>query len=118
MKSIYIAGPYSKGDVAVNVRNSMVLQSRLYDWGFHVYNPLLTHFVHLHDPRSYEFWLKEDLVWLAKCDALVRLPGESSGAELEIVEAEKLGIEVYRMDNLNILASDAFTDWLKEHRAL
>lgn len=112
MKTIYIAGPYSKGDVAVNVRNAIELQSFLYGEGFHVFNPLLTHFVHLISPRPYEFWLAEDLVWLKKCDLLVRLPGESSGAEKEIVEAEKLGIPVYRMDgNLKSDWGD-LSDWL------
>jgi hypothetical protein len=98
MKTVYVAGPYTKGDVAVNVRNAIELQSFLYDEGFHVFNPLLTHFVHLVFPREYGFWLKEDLAWLKKCDILVRLPGESSGAEGEIAEAEKLGIPVYRME--------------------
>lgn len=114
MKTIYIAGPYSKGDVAVNVRNSIELQTFLYDEGFHVYNPLLTHFVHLLWPRPYEFWLAEDLIWLVKCDALVRLPGESSGAEREIIEAEKCGLKIYRMQgglNEKGVAQD-LSDWI------
>ena len=118
MKTIYIAGPYSKGDVAVNVRNSILLQSRLYDVGLRVYNPLLTHFIHMMEPRLYEFWLDDDMFWLAKCDALVRLPGESLGAEREIATAEKLGIPVYRIQLHDVAEQDELYEWLFENGAI
>jgi hypothetical protein len=39
--------------------------------------------------------LDYDLNWLAKCDAVLRLPGASSGADREVEYAQKLGIPVF-----------------------
>jgi len=36
-----------------------------------------------------------DLEWLAKCDAVLRLPGESKGADIEKDYALSLGIPVF-----------------------
>jgi hypothetical protein len=35
------------------------------------------------------------MAWLAKCDCLLRLPGESKGADNEVFWAKKLGMPVY-----------------------
>jgi hypothetical protein len=53
---VYIACPYTKGDIAVNVRNSMVAWDQAYDSGMIPFNPLFTHFQHMHNPRPYEHW--------------------------------------------------------------
>ena len=95
MRRIYIAGPYTHGDVAVNVRNALDVASRLLDDGFAPYVPHLTHFLHMVHPHSYEEWLALDLAWLTVCDGLVRLDGESPGADREVAEAHRLGIPVF-----------------------
>jgi hypothetical protein len=46
-------------------------------------------------PHDYELWLEIDFAWVKKCDALIRLPGESSGADREVELARSLGIPVY-----------------------
>lgn len=92
---IYIAGPYSKGDVAVNVRNAFQTASRLADLGFAPFVPHATHFWHLMFPRPYEFWLELDNEFLPFCEGLLRLPGESSGADKEVALAGKLGIPIF-----------------------
>lgn len=92
---IYVAGPYTKGDVGVNVRNAIVAAQELLVAGHAPYVPHLTHFWHLVEPGPYKQWLALDLKWLAVCDALVRLPGDSNGADLEMKQARKLGIRVY-----------------------
>ena len=98
---VYIAGPYSKGDVAVNVRSALAIAERLVDLGYSPYVPHLTHFWHLTFPRPYAFWLEHDMEWLRVCDAVFRIPGDSSGADGEVREAELLGIPVfYDMDAL------------------
>ncbi|GAG05287.1 unnamed protein product, partial [marine sediment metagenome] len=33
--------------------------------------------------------------WLEVCDCVLRLPGESAGADLEVERAKELGIPVY-----------------------
>lgn len=94
-KRVYIAGPYTQGDVAVNVRNAMAAASRLLDAGFAPYLPHLTHFWHLTFPRPYEDWIQMDLIWVALCDAVYRIPGPSSGADGETAYASQLRIPVY-----------------------
>ena len=45
--------------------------------------------------KGYEQWMKLDLAWLDKCDALLRLPGESPGSDREVDAAKERGIPVY-----------------------
>jgi hypothetical protein len=95
MKRVYVAGPYSSGDVAANVRNAYAAATRLADAGFAPFVPHHTHFWHLLFPRPYEEWLRLDLTFLPCCDAVLRLPGESSGADAEVREATTLRIPVF-----------------------
>lgn len=95
MKRVYIAGPYTKGDVALNVRAAILAAGAVFDAGFAPFVPHLTHFWHLLAPRDYEDWLRLDLEWLACCHCLIRLNGESSGADREVARARELGIPVY-----------------------
>jgi len=92
---VYIASPYTKGDVAVNVRKSFEAADELAGLGYLPYPPLFTHFWHLIFPHPYEFWCEMDLEWILHCDCLLRLPGESSGADKEVEFAVKYNIPVY-----------------------
>jgi hypothetical protein len=98
-KFVYVASPYTKGDVAVNVRKNLEAADKLARFGYVPFAPLLTHFWHLLFPHEYEFWCELDNAWVEKCDCLVRLPGESSGADKEVALAKSLGIPVYFADN-------------------
>ena len=95
MIRVYIASPYSTGNQADNVRRSMVAFQHLAEYGFAPFAPLLSHFQHLYFPRPYESWLDMDMEWLRQCDVLVRLPGDSSGADKEIADALRCNIPVY-----------------------
>ena len=92
---IYVAGPYTKGDVAMNVRSAIEAADRLLKAGHAPFLPHLAHFWHLVCPGPYEQWITLDLAWLPVCQAIVRLPGDSSGADGEIVEARRLGIPIF-----------------------
>jgi hypothetical protein len=92
---VYVAGPYTQGDVAVNVRNAYEAASRLADLGFAPFVPHATHFWHMLFPRPYEFWLDLDNQFLPFCQALFRLPGPSNGADAEVKLAHGLGIPVF-----------------------
>jgi hypothetical protein len=92
---IYIAGPYTNGDVAVNVRNAYEAANRLADLGFAPFVPHSTHFWHMMFPRPYEFWLELDRQFLPCCAALVRLAGASTGADQEVELAKRLGVPVF-----------------------
>lgn len=94
IRFVYVASPYTKGDVAVNVRASIDAANVIAENGYFVFCPLLTHFWHLVHPHPVEFWYAQDLGWLEKCDLLVRLPGESTGADAEVARARELGIPV------------------------
>lgn len=92
---VYVAGPYTKGDVAVNVRNAITAANDLADLGLVPFIPHLTHFWHLLYPREYAFWCEYDNQFLPFCQAVLRLPGESSGADKEVELAESLNIPVF-----------------------
>jgi nucleoside 2-deoxyribosyltransferase len=92
---IYVAGPYTRGDVAVNVRNAYEKANELADVGFAPFVPHATHFWHMLFPRPYEFWLKLDLEFIPCCDAVLRLPGSSSGADGEVAFANTKAIPVF-----------------------
>ena len=92
---VYIAGPYTKGDVVVNVRNAVLAADRIFDAGHLPYVPHLTHLWHTVSPHPWEDWMRLDMEWIRACDALVRMPGESTGADLEVEQARNLGIPVF-----------------------
>jgi hypothetical protein len=70
--TVYIASPYTKGDVEENVRISIEAAQSLANHGFIPYAPLLCHFWDKQIPNPYDFWIDYNLEWLDKCDVLVR----------------------------------------------
>lgn len=92
---VYIASPYTIGDVPLNVRAQIDAANELMDLGFVPFVPLYSHFQHMIHPRKYEDWIELDLEWLPACDCLLRLPGESKGADMEFDFAKKLDIPIY-----------------------
>lgn len=101
MKKIYIASPYTKGDVAVNVKHQIDAANTLMNHGFAPFVPLYSHFQHMAHPRPYQDWIDIDLVWVESCDAVLRLAGASEGADGEVEYANELGIPVfYDLDSL------------------
>jgi len=97
---VFIASPYTKGDVAVNTHFQCKIFDQLLSEGLVIpIPPLWTHFQHLIFPRPYEDWLKYDQALLRLYDCCLRLDAihtglsycqsESSGADAE-VEAFKL----------------------------
>jgi hypothetical protein len=94
---VYVAGPYSGGDVIENVWRAI-------DAGFELRRdsqfivpviPHLFHLAHMHRARSYYYWMAWDMDLLSRCDALLRLPGESPGADAEVRVAREMGIPVF-----------------------
>ena len=94
MLRVYIAGPYTHGDVAENVREAIVKAHDLLDLGYAPFCPHLSHFLHLHRPRRYMEWMILDLQWLRVSDVILRLPGDSPGADTEEELARQEGIPV------------------------
>lgn len=94
-QKIYIASPYTIGDKEENVRISLRAGDEVLKLGNIPVCPLLSHYWDKISPKDYEVWLDIDMAMLRDCDAVLRLPGESSGADKEVAEANKLGIPVY-----------------------
>ena len=95
MKKVYVASPYTQGDPEANVRRQIDAGEELINAGFIPYLPLLSHYQHIVHPHDYETWCRLDNAWVKSCNALLRLPGESKGADDEVMLAFKLGIPVY-----------------------
>lgn len=91
---VYIAGPYTHGDVMVNIRAAVQAAERVFAWGGAPYVPHLTGFWHFISPHEHAYWLTLDCEWLAVCDVVLRLPGLSPGADQEEDIAARLGIPV------------------------
>lgn len=103
-KLIYISCPYTKGDVAVNVRNSVFAADQVIACGHLPYNPLLSHFHHIISPHNYAYWMELDLKLIYKMDAVIRLAGESAGADKECELARRLGIPVFEIHQVDKVA--------------
>ena len=105
---VYVAGPYRYPDPVDNTRNAIVVAERLELSGLitacvpHV--NLVWSRVHPHDA---EFWLDYDIAFLSKCDALLRIPGISDGADDEILYAKEVGMSVFH-NEADVL------EWAKE----
>jgi len=71
---VYIASPYTHGDVGINVH----FQCRMFDELLREelvvpLVPLWTHFQHLLFPRTYQDWVEYDNAIIERCDACLRL---------------------------------------------
>lgn len=95
IKKVYIASSYSIGDQARNIRISMDMANLLFKNEFIPFMPLLSHFYHMVYPRKYNEWLDYDFTWVESCDCVLRLKGESKGADLEVEHAKINGIPVF-----------------------
>lgn len=95
-KRIYIAGPMTKGDRIDNLADALKAFRSLLKAGYAPFCPQMTFFIEpFVDGASHEDWLSIDLPWVAVADAVLRLPGESKGADMEVAKAMELGIPVF-----------------------
>ena len=93
---IYVAAPFSEPDPVANTKHAIRIADALLQAGF---TPLVPHLTMLWDivsPKSYEEWLDYDRELLARCDAVLRVPGYSVGATRETKLANWLDIPVIR----------------------
>ncbi len=109
---VYIAGPITKGDLAANIQRATDTFERLALHGFAPFCPLWACFSGrvqlsptggtvyavaggLPNSLTYDDWLRVDVEWVRASDALLRLPGESKGADMEIEAAREAGVPVF-----------------------
>lgn len=106
---LYVAAPYTRPDPVQNTHAVLRVAMVLYEateWCPVV--PHLSLLWHVVTPRSDRHWLDYDLHLMRKCDAVVRLPGDSPGADAEIVEANRLGMKILSLDEL---PAEALSHW-------
>ena len=92
---VYIAGPYTKGNVESNVRDAIIAAEKVSNLGHTPYIPHLTYFWHLTFPHSIDFWYKYDMQFLILCSCILRLSGDSIGADNEVIFAKGINMPVY-----------------------
>ena len=97
---VYISGPITKGDRNHHLFQSLDAHRRLMLAGFSVINPMLNMLAPFNTPGienglDHQVWLENDLPQMAACQAVLRLPGESLGAEMECLWATECKIPIY-----------------------
>ena len=92
---VYIASPYTLGDVDSNVLVQIDAFADLMEIGCIPFAPLHYHFQHLVHPKGYEQWMELCFEWIPVCDCLLRLPGKSDGADKEVELAKTLGKPIF-----------------------
>lgn len=124
MKVVYVAGPIRRGGIWENVAQADDAMLDLMKSGYSVINPMLSCWagaasVEVAERETKRFsvphplahggfrelgaepWLTMDLELVKRSDAVLRLPGDSSGADGEVEHATKCGVPVfYRIEDL------------------
>ena len=78
----------------MNVKEQFKYFNWLLQLGYIPFAPLTSHFIHMMFPQDYMTWINWDLKWVETCDILLRLPGQSKGADMEVEHAKKNNIPV------------------------
>lgn len=123
-KRIFISGPISKGDIFENIKQAEVAFEKLAKAGLAPFCPHWACYgknvfektmiddgdgcmgeqrvrVLIASPKpmtmglTHEQFIEIDLSWVSTCDAILRLPGESIGADMETAFAVENGIPVF-----------------------
>lgn len=100
-KRVYVAGPISKGDLQHNLNQAREAGLALLKAGYAPWVPHLTAYFAGDTPEALPSgttcaeWYGVDLPWVAVSEAVLRLPGESVGADLEVQCARENGIPVF-----------------------
>lgn len=94
---VYVAGPMTSDPYGC-VRQATGAYRILRAAGCTPFLPQLSVLHEMVDPMPYEEWLAYDFEIIAHCDALIRLPGDSPGADAEVAHAELLGLPVFHLD--------------------
>lgn len=98
---VFISSPYTEGNVATNVGIQIDVFNDLMNNDFTPFAPLLAHFIQLVHPHEYNEWINLCYRWIDKSDCILRIKGESKGADKEVLYAEsKFKRIFYDIDDL------------------
>lgn len=94
-RSVYIAGPFSSDPAGNTVRACEVADTLRLE-GYHPFVPhVACDWAAKSKQGGYEAAMDECMYWLAKCELVLRIPGDSPGADREVERARFLAIPVY-----------------------
>lgn len=95
---VYVSGPLTTGELGPwhNMHAAFEVGARLFALGYAAIVPHWTWVVAGVAGLSHSEWVDRDNAILERCDVVFRLPGRSSGADMETAHAERLGIPVVR----------------------
>lgn len=93
---VYVAGPITSPEPMANAHRALALGGTLLRTGLVVpFVPHVTCLWQMVDPHSYETWMAYDFEVIHRCDALLRMDGESPGADREVALALDLRLPVF-----------------------
>jgi hypothetical protein len=92
---IYVAGPIGEPPRPRDVHRAIKAGLELIAAGHSPHVPHLWAALEAEPQVTRDEWLRVDLDWLEVADAVLRLPGDSPGADLEEARARELGLPVY-----------------------
>lgn len=98
--TVYIAGPLSastRDEEAENVGRAIEVWKALQAAGFAPLCPHLSWYIDGEVDLSHDEWLAVDLPWVERADVLVRIPGPSAGADMEVDHALACGVPVFQI---------------------
>lgn len=108
---LYLAGPYTRPDPVVNTHAACKVGTIIAEQtGWAPMVPHITLLWHAISPQPITFWYDLDLCYIAKCDAVVRLPGLSTGADAELDFAAERHITIIEYSTLPDAARRVWED--------
>lgn len=97
---IYISSPLtSSGNVPENMQRAMAAANTLIAEGL---APMVPHFNYQLDPAGqipHDVWMEVETPWVEVAEAVLRLPGKSKGADIEVRHAKAAGVPVFSTIN-------------------
>lgn len=111
---VYISGPITKGSRNLNVYQAYQLHEMLMLSRCAVINPIASTQLPFawQGNMPHETWMRADLPLVQRADLVVRLPGESVGADAEVKHAEAHGVPVIRYNSpMSKFLSEALAPW-------
>ncbi len=93
---IYISGPLtSSGNERENVAKAIAVTRDLIEAGFAPFCPHLSLQVDPVGEYPHATWMAVDLPWVTVADAVLRIPGESLGSDIETDHAAVNGVPIF-----------------------
>jgi hypothetical protein len=94
IRFVYISGPITVGGPVKNIRKAIDIAEQALKMGLVPYVPHLNLLWEICYPKATQSYLKMDLRWVEKMDAVYRIKGYSKGADMEVALAKKLKIPI------------------------